>query len=120
MDPDRPSPDGPGDPDLPLPTRAAQLHISAEPMRGWSATGTVPPADARHTVTTFGIMWALSTTMVAVVMTFHDDPLLALAELAVGLAAIVVIAIGGRKLGKHSLPAAPGPPRGREATTAAE
>jgi hypothetical protein len=61
---DRPAQSGPGASDLP--TAAAQLKISAEPMKGLSATGTVPEAEARYMIATFGIMWTFTTTRSAV------------------------------------------------------
>jgi len=116
---DRPAQSGPGASDLP--TAAAQLKISAEPMKGLSATGTVPEAEARYMIATFGIMWTFTTTTVGVVMTFRYDHLIAVAELLLGLATIVFIAIGGRRRGGHDHPvAAPVPEETRPEAIAAE
>lgn len=105
---DRPAQSGPGAADLP--TEAAQLKIAAEPMKGWSATGTVPQADARYMIATFGIMWVITATTFGVVVVFRAAPLLALAELVLGLVALIIVAATGRRKGEHQGPAGGPPP----------
>jgi len=88
------------------PSEAAQLKIKAEPARvkviarRWlTAEGTVPPADARHLITTFGIVGCVVTGSVGVVLTLRIEPRLtsvAFAELAVALVAAILVAICGR------------------------
>lgn len=88
------------------PSEAAQLKIKAEPARvrviarRWlTAEGTVPPADARHLITTFGIVGCVITGSAGAVLTLRIEPRLtsvAFAELAVALVAAILVAICGR------------------------
>lgn len=104
MAPDGPASYVPAPPERP--TRAAQLKIRTEPARvkvnarRWLiAEGTVPPANARHLISTFGILGSAVTSTTAAVLTLRIAPGLApiaLAELVLGLAAAVLIAACGR------------------------
>jgi hypothetical protein len=87
------------------PSRAAQLKIKAEPARlkviarRWlTAEGTVPPADARHLISTFGIVGCVVTGCAAAVLTMHAGSGLtpvAFAELAVAITAAILIVVCG-------------------------
>ena len=87
------------------PSRAARLTIKAEPARmkvtarRWlTAEGTVPQADARHLISTFGIVGCVVAGCASAVLTMHaGDGLtsVAFAELAVALAAAILIAVCG-------------------------
>lgn len=105
MAPDCPASCVPGP--LERPTGAAQLKIKAE--RGWGKAGprrwitekgtVVPPAEARHFISTLGIVGSVVTSTAAAVLTLRITPRLAsiaLAELVLGLAAAVLIAACGR------------------------
>ena len=72
-------------------TPAAQLKITEERIIGLTATGTVPPADARYLITTFGITASVATTTVGAVVA-RADPYIAIAALILGLLASVLIA----------------------------
>lgn len=91
MTSNRPVRSEPGEPDLP--TAAAHLKIKAEPTRGLSAEGSVPPADARYLIATFGITSAMATSTLGVILVYRFDPYLALAEVLLGLVAIASIVI---------------------------
>lgn len=102
------------------PTRAAQLKIRTEPARvkfnvwRWlTAEGSVPPADARHLITTFGIMGAAISGPAGVVLTLHISPKLttiAIIELALAMAAALLIAACSRS--RREEPPEQGPPGG--------
>src|SRR3984957_6763487 len=94
MTTNRPVGSQPGEPDLP--TAAAVLRITAEPTKGWSAVANVPPADAHFLIATFGIMWSIATSTAGVMLVYRFAPYLAVAEVALGLAAIAAIALCGR------------------------
>jgi hypothetical protein len=103
MTTNRPVPNaGPGPADQP--TEAAQLRIKAERMKGLTAETTVPPADARYLITTFGITGTVATSTVGAdfimragaSLDVHAAPYIALAELALGLVATILIAVCGR------------------------
>lgn len=67
-----------------------------------TGAGTVPPDQARHLVTTFGILGSVFSGIGGVVLTLHIAPRLgglALAELVLALAAAVLIAACGRHQG---------------------
>src|SRR5579863_3161208 len=102
MTANRPVGSEPGESDMP--TAAATLRISAEPTKGWSAVGQVPPADARYLIATFGIMWSIATSTAGVILVYRFDPYLAAAEVVLGLVAITAIVLCGR--GSRSLPPA--------------
>jgi hypothetical protein len=87
------------------PSEAAQLKIRAEPARlkviarRWlTAEGTVPPANAEHLISAFGIVGCVVTGCAAAVLTMHAGTRLtsvAFAELAVALAGAILIAFCG-------------------------
>jgi hypothetical protein len=101
------------------PTRAAQLKIRTEPARvkfnvwRWlTAEGSVPPADARHLITTFGVMAAAISGPAGVVLTLHISPKLttiAIIELALAMAAALLIAACSR-IRQEGEPPEPGSP----------
>jgi hypothetical protein len=90
----RPAAQAPGAADqaTDLPTPAAQLTITEERIIGLTATGTVPPADARYLITTFGITASVTSSTVGAIAVVRADPYIALAELILGLLASVLIA----------------------------
>jgi hypothetical protein len=80
------------------PTSFAKLEISTAQVTG-SASAKVPPNDARHMMTTFGIMGSLFIGVGGTVLTLRVSATLigpALAELLVTLVTVVVIAVSGR------------------------
>jgi hypothetical protein len=93
----------------PLPTQSAELTISSKPMAGvefsvgpgqpWgTAKGTVPPDQAQHLITTFGILGSASAGIGGAILTLHITPHLtgvALGELVVAFVAAVLIAVCG-------------------------
>jgi hypothetical protein len=115
---DSPGPLAPG-PEQPTP--AAQLKIKAEPARvkvtarRWgTAEGTVPPAEAHHLINMIGILGSVITGTAGVVLIMRIGPTftpLALAELGLTLAAMLLVTIGGRDRNKNREEehAAPGP-----------
>lgn len=79
------------------PTAAAKLTVKVGPAQ--LAEGTVPPEHARHLITTFGILGCMFSGIGGVVLTLHVAAgltTLALAELALTLAATVLIAVCDR------------------------
>lgn len=104
---ERPAPHEPGTADLP--TEAAQLRITAERTQGLTAVGTVPPADARYLITTFGITGSVATSIAGADFVLRAGPALApyiaLAELALGFVAAILIAVCG--LGRRARASAP-------------
>ena len=90
-----------------LPTRAAQLKITAEPAkvkitarRLVTAEGTVPPGEARHLIAAFGILGSVVAGIAGAVLTLRINPGLtglAVAELVLALAGAVLIAVYGRR-----------------------
>ena len=104
------------------PTPAAQLKIKADPARvkvtarRWgTAEGTVPPAEAHHLINMVGILGGVITGIAGAVLTMRIGPRftpLALAELGLALAAIVLITVCCRHRNKdreEEHTAAPGP-----------
>jgi hypothetical protein len=93
------------DPALPEPpSPSARLTISVGPAQLGlgTAEGTVPPDQAHHLITTFGIVASASTGIVGAILTLRIAPTLtaiAYAELALALIAVVIIAICGRNPG---------------------
>lgn len=77
-----------------LPTTAAHLKIDLESVQ-LKAEGKVPPADARHLITTFGIVGSVATSTAGAVIS-QDSPHVALAVLILGFVATVLIAVCGR------------------------
>lgn len=87
------------------PTRAAQLKIKAEPARvkftarRWlTAEGTVPPSEAQHLISMFGILGCVITGTAAAVLTLRIAPgltALAFAELMLALGGMLLITICG-------------------------
>jgi hypothetical protein len=96
MTPDRPTANDPEEPDAPdTPSAAANLEIWAEPAECPPPPGAVTPAEVRYLVVTFGIMGTVAATTAGVLLLYRGAPQLALAEVVLGLAAIILIAIGG-------------------------
>lgn len=104
------------------PTPAAQLKIKADPARvkvtarRWgTAEGTVPPAEAHHLINMVGILGGAITGITGAVLTMRIGPRftpLALAELGLALAAMVLITACCHHRNKNrdeGHPAAPGP-----------
>lgn len=118
---ERPAIHEPGTADLP--TAAAQLKITAERMQGLTAVGTVPPADARYLITTFGITGSVATSIAGAdfvlragpALATHAAPYIALAELALGFVAAILIAVCGR--GHRAQASVTPPAEGRPAPT---
>jgi hypothetical protein len=79
-----------------LPSEQAQLKITAERDKGITAVGIVPPADARHLISTFGITASVVTSVVGAAAALPADPYIALAELVLGLIASALIAVCSR------------------------
>ena len=80
-----------------LPTAAAKLTIQVGPAQ--LAEGTVPPDQARHLITTFGVLACIFSGIGGVILTLHIDPTLialAFAELALAFVGAVLIAACGR------------------------
>jgi multisubunit Na+/H+ antiporter MnhB subunit len=77
-----------------LPTTAAQLKIGLESVQ-FKAEGKVPPAGARHLITTVGIVGSVASSTAGAIIT-HGSPDVAFAELVLGLVAAVLIAVRGR------------------------
>jgi hypothetical protein len=78
------------------PTAAAKLTIKIGPAQ--LAEGTVPPDQARHLITTFGILGSIVSGIGGAVLTLHVAPTLialAFAELVAALAAAALIAVCG-------------------------
>ena len=96
MTPDRPAANDPEDPDAPqTPSVAAELEIWTEPVECWPPPGAVPPAEVRYLAVTFGIMGTVAATTAGVLLLYRSAPQLALAEMMLGLAAIIIIAVCG-------------------------
>lgn len=90
----------PGPDDL---TPAAKLIIKVGPSQ--LAEGTVPPEQARHLITTFGILGCVFSGVGGAVVTLRISAsltTLAFAELVLALVAAVLIAIGSRAAAKKS------------------
>jgi hypothetical protein len=94
----------------PLPSPRAEIKIKVGPDRGWvGAQGSVPPDQAGHLITTFGILGAAGMGATAAVFTVHTSAGVAFAELAVALVAMVLIAACSRARRQRSHgPDAPG------------
>ena len=90
------------------PTPAAYLVVRAEPANGLSALGSVPPQDAPHMITTFGITATFAATMAAVAVVRDSLPL-SLAVIAAGLIAVALIALDGHRQQKRRAQAVPAP-----------
>lgn len=85
----------------PLPTGFAELDISLGPAG--RAHGRVPPEQAHHFITTFGVLGSVVTGITGAVLTLHVAPGLtgvALVEMVLALAAALLIAFGGRVQGR--------------------
>jgi len=85
-----------------LPTAAAKLTVEVGPAQ--LAEGTVPPGQARHLITTFGILGSILSGIGGVILTLHVDRsliALAFAELAVALAGAALIAACGHVPGRR-------------------
>jgi hypothetical protein len=79
------------------PTAAARLMIRVGPAH--MAEGIVPPDQARHLITTFGILGCVFSGVGGAVLTLRIEPILlplAFAQLALALASAVLIALAGR------------------------
>src|ERR1700734_1984232 len=89
-------------PSVEPPTEFAELGISVGPAG--RARGRVPPDQAHHFITTFGILGSAVTGTVGAVLTLHITPVLtglSLAELMLALVAAALIAFGGRTSGSR-------------------
>jgi hypothetical protein len=80
-----------------LPGPSAKLTIKVGPTQPWGiAEGTVPPDQAHHLITTFGIVASAFTGTGAAVLTLQIAPahstMLAFGELIAGLAAGILVA----------------------------
>jgi hypothetical protein len=79
-----------------LPGPSAKLTIKVGPTQPWGiAEGTVPPDQAHHLITTFGIVASAFTGTGAAVLTLQIAPratMLAFDELIVGLATGILVA----------------------------
>ena len=94
-----------------LPTAAADLKITTHParleikVRAGRLTAIVPHTEARHLITTAGIAGCVAMSTGGVVWALRSSPALALhaaayvvlGMLALGLVAVVLIALGGRQ-----------------------
>lgn len=99
-------PAGTAEPKIEQPTQAAELKLTIGPA---TAGGTVPPGDAHHFITTFGIAGSVAAGIAGVVLTLriasgvvalHVDSgltILALAELGLGLLGAALIAVCSRR-----------------------
>jgi hypothetical protein len=93
------------------PTQFAELEISFGPPP-WSVKGTVPPDQAHHLITTFGILGSAVTGTAGAVLTLRIAPGLtsvALAVLVLAAAAVVLItacssARAGGKSNRRKIP----------------
>jgi hypothetical protein len=93
MTSDRLVSDQPGATDLP--TAAAVLKITVEPVRGVSARAAVPPREARYMISTFGIVSVVGMSTGSAVLLSRLAADVALAALALGFVAIALIAVCG-------------------------
>lgn len=78
------------------PTEAAKLSIQLGPAQ--LAEGTVPPDQAGHLITTFGILVCIVSGIGGAVLTLRAAPVfiaLAFAELAVAIAGATLVALCG-------------------------
>ena len=81
----------------------ARLTITVKPLG--TAEGTVPARDARYLITMFGILGSVISGTAGAVLTLRIDPRLAglaLAELMLALAAVVLISACSRVRGRDS------------------
>lgn len=90
------------------PSPAAELRITVRPdAHAWvTASGRVPPDDARYLIRTLGITGSAFAGAGAAVLTFyisHAFTWLAIAEIALALVAIIFIALAGRDRRRRSL-----------------
>ena len=95
-----------GEPPVERPTQAAELRLTVGPA---TAGGTVPPVEARYLITAFGIASCITAGIAGVILTLRiasrvaalragdGITVLALAELGLGLAGAVLIALCGRR-----------------------
>ncbi len=98
MTPDSPSARGPDAAERPGP--AARLKLDVKTLGTWE--GTVPPSEARYLITAFGIVGSVVTGTVGALLTLRiarGSAAVAIAELIVALAAMVLIALCGS--GRH-------------------
>lgn len=96
MTPDLPAANDPEEPDAPqTPSVAANLEIWAEPAECWPPPGAVLSVEVRCLIITFAIMGTVAATTAGVLLLYRSAPVLALAEVILGLAAVTFIAIGG-------------------------
>jgi hypothetical protein len=97
---------GSGEPGIERPTQAAELRLTIGPA---TAGGTVPSVDARYFITAFGIAACVVAGIAGVILTLRlakgvatlrtadGVTVLALAELGLGLAGAILIALCGRR-----------------------
>ena len=90
------SPSVPGPDPAEAPTGFAELEIQVGPARSWgTAKGKVPPAQAHHLITTFGILGSVIAGIAGAVLTLRIASGLtapAFAELALAVTSAVLIA----------------------------
>lgn len=85
------------------PSPAARLTITVRPLG--TAEGTVPPKDARYLITMFGVLGSVISGTAGAVLTLRIAPRLgglALVELMLALAAVVLISVCSRVRGQDS------------------
>jgi hypothetical protein len=108
-----------GEPSTERPTQAAELRLTVGPA---TAGGTVPSVEARYLITAFGIAACITAGIAGVILTLRiasrvaalragdGITVLALAELGLGLAGAVLIALCGRRRDQAgTAPAGEGP-----------
>jgi hypothetical protein len=103
-----PSARGPDAPEQPGP--AARLRLDLKTLGTWE--GTVPPSEAHCLITTFGIVGSVVTGTVGALLTLRiarGSAAVAVAELALALTAMALIALCGRR--RRSQEQAPEDPR---------
>ncbi len=101
------------------PTQAAELKLAVGPA---TAGGSVPPGEAHHYITTFGILVSVIAGIAGAVLTLRIGSgvttlrvtsgltVLGLAELGLALASAVIIAICGRSRKSQAAEHAPSSP----------
>jgi hypothetical protein len=95
MPPNSPSARGQDAAEQPGP--AARLKLDVKTLGTWE--GTVPPGEARYLITTFGIVGSVVTGTAGALLTLRiarGSAVVAIAELALALAAMVLIALCSR------------------------
>jgi hypothetical protein len=81
------------------PSGAADLEIWVESSEPWPTAGGDPSGETRYLILTGGIVVTFAGTAADVYMLFRRAPLLALAMVLLGLVAMILIALAGRRRG---------------------